>query len=36
MKDEITELFLSEVVESILMDIKKRFNLKPKVAIAGF
>jgi len=37
MKDEsITELFLTEVVETILMDINKRFNLKPKVAIAGF
>ncbi len=37
MKDDpVTELFLTEVVEKILMDINKRFKLKPKVAIAGF
>ena len=37
MKEEaFSDLFLSEVVESILMDIRKRFKLKPKVAIAGF
>jgi len=32
----INDIHLSEVVESILMDINQRFKVKPKVAIAGF
>ena len=34
--DPVVDVFLDEVVETILMDINKRFKLKPKVAFAGF